>query len=117
MLILTPEQIQQAPEEVCSWIHAILFHTPAPPISLHHERKEEDSSPPPVEKPKETTPGPEKVTEPDPTLDDLIVRVTDLANAGQGLTIKKILGEMGLDRVSECPPEHIPEFLSRLAGA
>lgn len=110
MIVLTLEQIRTAPEETREWLAGLLPLGPTPEVELKPEPEPEPEPKPEPEPASDTT-------EADPTHEDAVHAAKALIDKRGTDCLQKIIDDIGGHRVRDCPPEHLPELMSRMAAA
>ena len=102
MLLLTKEDITNAPTEIQTWLLGVIgVRTPTVARTVSPE-----------------TTTPDETTE-QPGKEEVLRRAADFLKSNDGGTakLKAILDDMGLARVKECPDERLAELLAKIAVA
>ena len=102
MLLLTKEDITNAPTEIQTWLLGVIG-VRTPTVAR-------------TDSPETTTPN---ETAEQPGKEEVLRRAADFLKSNDGGTakLKAILDEMGIARVKECPDERLAELLARIAVA
>lgn len=104
-IIVSPEDIQQAPDAVQAWLNDQLFGGQQS-VSAAHQARPIEGKPTKVE----AAPDP-----PIPSADELLETAVSLIESKGEDTLAKVLEKVGVRRVKECPEDKRAELLAEIA--